>query len=112
MTKLKNYLMYFVFASAPITAFAQDAGTHTLTRADVRQDLEAAEKAGYNPAGPNRYYPASIQAAERREQQMRLTQTNTTRTSQEQASLGVSKGGESTSGGSQPRTQSPVVAGE
>lgn len=51
--------------AAPAFAFAQSNGP--VTRAEVRADLVAVEKAGYNPAlasDPN--YPSDIQAAEAR----------------------------------------------
>jgi hypothetical protein len=49
--------------AAPALAFAQSNGT--VTRAQVRADLVAVEKAGYNPAvASDPYYPSDIQAAE------------------------------------------------
>ncbi|SAK44399.1 purine nucleoside phosphorylase [Caballeronia calidae] len=49
--------------AAPAVAFAQSNGP--VTRAQVRADLVAVEKAGYNPAAASDpYYPADIQAAE------------------------------------------------
>jgi hypothetical protein len=50
---------------APALTFAQsDSG---LTRAQVKQDLQRVEAAGYNPAmDDNTTYPANVQAAERR----------------------------------------------
>ncbi|BCQ27350.1 DUF4148 domain-containing protein (plasmid) [Caballeronia sp. NK8] len=49
--------------AAPALAFAQSNGP--VTRAQVRADLVAVEKAGYNPAiASDAYYPADIQAAE------------------------------------------------
>jgi Domain of unknown function (DUF4148) len=44
-----------------------DAGTHPLTRAEVRHELEELESVGYNPAaGDDPDYPAALQAAEHR----------------------------------------------
>jgi hypothetical protein len=49
--------------AAPALAFAQSNGP--VTRAQVRADLVAVEKAGYNPAlASDPYYPSDIQAAE------------------------------------------------
>lgn len=47
----------------PTLAFAQ-ASTAPITRAEVRADLIRVEKAGYNPAASDVYYPDDIQAAE------------------------------------------------
>ncbi|KMZ11764.1 hypothetical protein BHUM_04351 [Candidatus Burkholderia humilis] len=48
---------------APALTFAQtDSG---VTRAQVKQDLQRVEAAGYNPATDDTY-PADVQAAERR----------------------------------------------
>ncbi len=44
-----------------------EPGTHQLTRAEVRHELEELESVGYNPfQGDNSDYPADIQAAEQR----------------------------------------------
>jgi hypothetical protein len=64
---MKKHLasLAFIAASlaAPALAFAQSNGP--VTRAQVRADLVAVEKAGYNPAlASDPYYPADIQAAE------------------------------------------------
>jgi hypothetical protein len=48
---------------APADAAAQPAG---LTRAQVRAELVALEKAGYDRRGDHAYYPTNIQAAEAR----------------------------------------------
>jgi hypothetical protein len=49
--------------AAPIVSFAQT--NDPVTRAQVRQDLQQVEAAGYNPAASNDpNYPADIQAAE------------------------------------------------
>jgi hypothetical protein len=51
--------------AAPALSFAQSNGP--VTRAQVRADLVAVEKAGYNPSlGNDIHYPADIQAAEAR----------------------------------------------
>jgi hypothetical protein len=52
--------------AAPIASFAQQSND-PVTRAQVRQDLQQVEAAGYNPAASNDpSYPADIQAAEAR----------------------------------------------
>lgn len=44
-----------------------ESGTHQLTRAEVRHELEELESVGYKPLqGDNSDYPADIQAAEQR----------------------------------------------
>ncbi|CAG4886622.1 DUF4148 domain-containing protein [Paraburkholderia saeva] len=49
---------------SPVMAFAQSSSS-SVTRAEVRADLAAVEKAGYNPtSGDDATYPADIQAAE------------------------------------------------
>ncbi|BAN27845.1 DUF4148 domain-containing protein [Caballeronia insecticola] len=64
---MKKYLVCLTLAAttlaAPAFAFAQSNGP--VTRAEVRADLVAVEKAGYNPAiASDAYYPSDIQAAE------------------------------------------------
>ncbi|SPB13574.1 purine nucleoside phosphorylase [Caballeronia novacaledonica] len=64
---MKKYLVSFTLVAAtfaaPALAFAQSNGP--VTRAQVRADLVAVEKAGYNPAlASDPYYPSDIQAAE------------------------------------------------
>lgn len=63
-------LIYAVVAasvlSAPLVSFAQEASNGPLTRAQVREQLVQLEKAGYNPAAADPYYPNDIQAAEQR----------------------------------------------
>ncbi|MGO4813262.1 DUF4148 domain-containing protein [Cupriavidus sp. 2MCAB6] len=44
-----------------------EPGTHQVTRAEVRHELEELESVGYNPSqGGDSNYPADIQAAEQR----------------------------------------------
>jgi hypothetical protein len=44
-----------------------EAGSHKVTRAEVRHELEELESVGYNPAqGEDVNYPADLQAAEQR----------------------------------------------
>jgi hypothetical protein len=64
---MKKYLVSLTLVAAtlaaPALAFAQSNGP--VTRAQVRADLVAVEKAGYNPAiASDPYYPADIQKAE------------------------------------------------
>ncbi|PMS33446.1 uncharacterized protein DUF4148 [Trinickia symbiotica] len=57
---------------APVVTFAQQSN-QPVTRAQVRDDLQRLEQAGYNPAvGEDPRYPNDIQAAE-----SRAAQTNT-----------------------------------
>lgn len=61
-------------------AYAQTSatpGTHQVTRAEVRHELEELEAAGYDPSrGDDNDYPADIQEAERKVAAMRAAQTN------------------------------------
>jgi Domain of unknown function (DUF4148) len=41
-------------------------GTHQVTRAEVRHELEELESVGYRPTPNDLYYPEDIQAAEQR----------------------------------------------
>ncbi len=51
----------------PAVTFAQQQSNAPLTRAQVREDLQRVEQAGYNPAaGEDPQYPSDIQAAESR----------------------------------------------
>ena len=43
-----------------------DPGTHQLTRAEVRHELEELESVGYRPMPNDLYYPGDVQAAEQR----------------------------------------------
>ncbi|MFB9126485.1 DUF4148 domain-containing protein [Paraburkholderia dipogonis] len=59
-------------------AYAQTSatpGTHQLTRAEVRHELEELEAAGYDPSrGDESDYPADIQEAERKVAAMHAAQ--------------------------------------
>ncbi len=63
-----NTKIYAVIAAAliaaPVASFAQSNAP--LTRAEVRAQLVQLEKAGYNPADIDPYYPNQIAAAEAR----------------------------------------------
>jgi len=61
----------FLIAAMAISAFGtyESAYAQTnegLTRAQVRAELVAVEKAGYNPQGPQENYPQDLMAAEQR----------------------------------------------
>ena len=45
---------------------SQEPGTHQITRAEVRHELEELESVGYRPIPNDLYYPDDIQAAEQR----------------------------------------------
>jgi hypothetical protein len=59
--KLVTRIAAVALAAAPLAALAQSEG---LTRAQVRQDLQRVEQAGYNPSERDAFYPDNIQAAE------------------------------------------------
>jgi len=65
---MKSFIKAVAIAAVlavPAVSFAQSNGP--LTRAQVRAQLVALEKAGYDPATADSYdYPANIQAAEAR----------------------------------------------
>lgn len=63
----KSLLPALLIASAlaaPSFAFAQDNAP--VTRAEVRAQLSALERAGYNPGTNDNYYPQDLQAAQQR----------------------------------------------
>ncbi|HXZ10152.1 MAG TPA: DUF4148 domain-containing protein [Paraburkholderia sp.] len=65
MKSLINAVAIAVVLAAPVASFAQS--TQPVTRAEVKAQLVALEKAGYNPAFVNdAAYPGDIQAAEAR----------------------------------------------
>ena len=45
---------------------SSEPGTHQVTRAEVRHELEELESVGYRPVPNDLYYPDDIQAAEQR----------------------------------------------
>ena len=45
---------------------SSEPGTHQVTRAEVRHELEELESVGYRPTPNDLYYPEDIQAAEQR----------------------------------------------
>ncbi|SAL47996.1 membrane protein [Caballeronia cordobensis] len=59
--KLITRIAVVALAAAPLAALAQSEG---LTRAQVKQDLQRVEQAGYNPSERDAFYPDNIQAAE------------------------------------------------
>jgi hypothetical protein len=59
--KLVTRIAIVALAAAPLAALAQSDG---LTRAQVKEDLQGVEQAGYNPSERDAFYPADIQAAE------------------------------------------------
>lgn len=62
MKTLLKVVALSALVAAPIVSFAQQS--QSLTRAQVRADLVAVEKAGYNPTDTY-HYPDNIQRAER-----------------------------------------------
>ena len=63
--KLVTRIAIVALAAAPLAALAQTEG---LTRAQVKQDLQRVEQAGYNPSERDAFYPDNIQAAEEKVQ--------------------------------------------
>lgn len=61
--KLVTRIAVVALAAAPLAALAQSEG---LTRAQVKQDLQRVEQAGYNPSERDAFYPDNIQAAEQK----------------------------------------------
>jgi hypothetical protein len=59
--KLATRIAIIALTAAPLAAMAQSEG---LTRAQVKQDLQRVEQAGYNPSERDAFYPNDIQAAE------------------------------------------------
>lgn len=89
---MNKYLIGVAFVAASLVApslsFAQSAAP--VTRASIRIQMAALEKAGYNPAENNPNYPANLQAAEAKVERMQA---------QSNASMGgISTGEQSGSG--------------
>jgi Domain of unknown function (DUF4148) len=62
---------------AQMSQASPKSGTHQITRADVRHELEELEAAGYDPSrGDESDYPADIQEAERKVAAMHAAQMN------------------------------------
>lgn len=68
----------FLVTSTGVYAQASpESGTHQITRAEVRHELEELEAAGYDPSrGDESDYPADIQEAERKVAAMHAAQMN------------------------------------
>ena len=64
MKSLIQAVVIVAAIAAPVAAFAQT--NQPMTRAQVRAELVQLEKAGYQPAQADPYYPAKIQAAQAR----------------------------------------------
>jgi len=66
MKLISKAIIFFVMVNAPLLAFAQSVHPENgpVTRAEVRANLAAVERAGYQPSATDALYPASIQAAE------------------------------------------------
>jgi peptidoglycan hydrolase-like protein with peptidoglycan-binding domain len=60
--KIAMKIAIVALSAAPLAALAQTSDG--LTRAQVKQDLQRLEQAGYNPSERDAYYPSDIQAAE------------------------------------------------
>ncbi|GAB5097751.1 DUF4148 domain-containing protein [Caballeronia sp. HLA56] len=74
MKALANAFFMTAVVLAPLAALGQTTDTPSLTRAQVRDQLLALEKAGYNPAtSTSQTYPADLKAAEKRVAGLPLT---------------------------------------
>lgn len=62
--KLFNALIAAAVVAVPALSFAQS--NEPVTRAQVRAELAALQRAGYNPSGDQTQYPQNIQQAEAR----------------------------------------------
>lgn len=73
MKTLSKSIVCLTLISAPLSVFAQTTNAQPLTRAQVIEQLIQVEKAGYQPSASAAYYPADIEAAERRVQAQQAT---------------------------------------
>jgi hypothetical protein len=65
--KLVQSLFVAALVAVPALSFAQASQpTHSLTRAEVRQELVELQQAGYNPAADQTQYPRNIEQTEAR----------------------------------------------
>jgi hypothetical protein len=108
--KLHKSIICLAIVGTPLAAMAQ-TNNHPLTRAEVRQELVDAENAGYKPGASDPYYPADIQAAEKREQQMHAEAAAKTSKPLEHTGYGASTGGASASGVAHTRGVSSTYFG-
>lgn len=67
-----NAVIAAAVVSSPLVSFAQSSAP--VSRAEVRAELVQLEKAGYSPAAEDASYPAKLQAAEARVDDVRLAQ--------------------------------------
>ncbi|BBU27598.1 hypothetical protein BTHE68_13320 [Burkholderia sp. THE68] len=67
-----NAVIAAAVVSSPLASFAQSSAP--VSRAEVRAELIQLEKAGYSPAAEDASYPAKLQAAEARVDDVRLAQ--------------------------------------
>jgi Domain of unknown function (DUF4148) len=64
-------------ASASVHAqTSMEPGTHHVTRAEVRHELEELESVGYRPTPNDLYYPEDVQAAEQRLESLHQVEGN------------------------------------
>jgi len=75
MNLLSKAIIFSVMVNAPMLAFAQSVNANhgPVTRAEVRAELAAVERVGYQPSATDPTYPASIQAAEAKVTQQHAT---------------------------------------
>ncbi|BCQ23379.1 DUF4148 domain-containing protein [Caballeronia sp. NK8] len=67
-----NVVIAAAVVSSPLASFAQSSAP--VSRAEVRAELVQLEKAGYSPAAEDASYPAKLQAAEARVDDVRPAQ--------------------------------------
>ena len=89
MNKLVGAAVVVVASALPALSFAQSG--QPLTRAQVRAELAELEQAGYNPAANDVNYPENLQKAQRRVEQQRIANGET-------SGYGAPAAGTSTSG--------------
>jgi hypothetical protein len=95
---MKSFIQAVIAAAvlaAPAVSFAQQVAPPSngpVTRAEVRADLVAVEKAGYNPNDAY-HYPENIQAAEQKVQAQQVAAAQMASTSEGASTNGSSQSG-------------------
>jgi hypothetical protein len=64
---------------------SSEPGTHQVTRAEVRHELEELESVGYRPVPNDLYYPEDIQAAEQRLEALHQVEGNALKSANQMA---------------------------
>ncbi|HTH61151.1 MAG TPA: DUF4148 domain-containing protein [Paraburkholderia sp.] len=106
MKSLINAVALAAVLAVPTVSFAQQQTNQPLTRAQVRNQLEQLERAGYRPEANDPYYPQDIQAAE-----ARVARENGQTTGYGPATSGSSQSGGGNANGAASSYSPPIYNG-